>query len=173
MKYSLLLLSFMLFACGQNGLRVGTQPHPNPGIGPEFTKFVEMFESDYGHSIGNFPITFSAQNGNVVGVCKVWTDGYRQIEIDPTYWNNMNVPDSKRKALIYHELGHCILNRGHDSSTIDYPGYGTIPKTIMNPYLMDAFTWVGLQTYYINELFGNLSVAPLSEPNNNCVQYMD
>ena len=172
MKYLLIVSALFLTACGQSGFQVQEQPHPNPGIGPQFAPFVEQFEADYGHSIGNFPIIFGDQTGNVIGVCKIWSDGYRQIEIDPTYWNNMNVSDAKRKALIYHELGHCILNRGHDSTMIS-SSFGTIPKTIMNPYLMDALSWAGLQTYYIGELFGNPTAVPLSETNNDCIQYMD
>jgi hypothetical protein len=167
-------MSFLfLSACGQSMKQFNPDPHPNIGIGPEFAPFVAQFEADYGASIGNFPITFSAQTGNTIGVCKIWSDGYRIIEIDPTFWNNLNISDARRKSLIYHELGHCILNRGHDNAYISSPTYGSIPKSIMNMYLMEELSYANLQPYYIGELFhpGTSQVsAPMTQ--NDCIHYV-
>lgn len=168
-------VALILTACGNLDFRTPETIHPNPGVGPEFKQFVELFEADYGMSIGNFPIVFGSQEGNVIGVCKKWSDGYRMIEIDPTYWNNMNISDARRKALIYHELGHCILNRQHDDSYINSSTYGRIPKSIMNSYLMPQLSYSDLQPYYIDELFhpgSNTTTAPMHDES-DCIMHMD
>ncbi len=174
MKAYLLVSMLFLTACGQN-MMAEKDPHPNPGTGPEFAVFVHQFEADYGISIGNFPIMFGDQSGNVIGVCQMWSDGYRQIQIDPGFWNNTNVSDARRKALIYHELGHCILNRGHDDAYIPSATYGSIPRSIMNSYLRYELAYPDLQPYYINELFhpGSTSVAVPDMEDSDCVEHMD
>lgn len=172
MKNLLVVSMLFLTACGQ-GMQATKDPHPDVGTGPEFVVFVQQFEVDYGHSIGSFPIVFGPQNGNVIGVCKRWSDGYAMIEIDPTYWNNTHVSDAQRKALIYHELGHCILNRGHDDSYIASNTYGSIPKSIMNSYLMDELAYPSLQAYYTDELFHSGHITITAPMHDNCVLDMD
>jgi hypothetical protein len=146
--------------------------HPNSGTEPEFISYVQQFEVDYGYSIGNFPIMLLNQDKNILGMCKVWSDGYRQIEIDPSYWNRNTTTNANRKALIYHELGHCILNRGHDPSFI-LSSFGRIAKSIMNPYLMYELSMPQLQTYYINELFSRQASIPLSATANGCIEHVN
>jgi len=172
MKYLIISLMLLTTACGQSMI-APKDPHPNIGVGPEFAPFVTEFEADFGRSIGNFPVTFAAQSGNVIGVCKIWSDGYRMIEIDPEYWNNLNVSDASRKALIYHELGHCILNRGHDDSYISSPTYGSIPKSIMNSYLRYELAYPSLQAYYTDELFHPGHTTETAPMHDNCVMHMD
>lgn len=48
---------------------------------------------------------------DVVGIC-TYAPGWREIDIDIDYWNNSN--DSKRMALVFHELTHCYCTRAHD-----------------------------------------------------------
>lgn len=79
-------------------------------------------------------------NGTVAGVCW-WTKYSRRVEIK----RNITQPGSmKEKALIFHELGHCLLDLGHsDPST----------KMLMNPYLSDESTYVSNWTRLQKELF--------------------
>jgi len=46
-----------------------------------------------------------------VGRCLTYTDQTRVIELDKTYW--MTQDDVQREFVIFHELGHCILDRSH------------------------------------------------------------
>jgi len=76
-------------------------------------------------------------DGVVAGVCW-WSRFERKIEIK----RKVAEPGSMReRALIFHELGHCLLDLGHSD-----------PKTmmLMNPYLFDektyASSWSRLQT---------------------------
>lgn len=47
----------------------------------------------------------------VAGQCQTYKDGNKAIVIDETYWNRTSV--LKREFLVFHELGHCILDRDH------------------------------------------------------------
>jgi len=65
-----------------------------------------------------------------------------KVLIDPEQWASLGF--FGRKALIYHELGHCLLNRAHDNSKLS---------------LMNSEPWAlldGSETddIYISELFG-------------------
>lgn len=45
------------------------------------------------------------------GQCLKYTNGRHEIRIDKNYWDRINA--NEKEFVIYHELGHCLLNRGH------------------------------------------------------------
>jgi hypothetical protein len=47
----------------------------------------------------------------VVGQCQTFTDDSVDLLIEKDYWRRINT--NKKEFLIFHELGHCILQRGH------------------------------------------------------------
>jgi len=57
-----------------------------------------------GH-IGNIEDT------GVVGQCQTFVNGSKAVVIEESYWNRAS--DLKKEFLVFHELGHCILNRNH------------------------------------------------------------
>jgi hypothetical protein len=75
--------------------------------------------------------------------------GRRIVTFDTTFWNS--VDDVRRETLVNHELGHCILNRGHTSAKLSTGEYASI----MTPYILSRATYLAHYTYYINELFSN------------------
>ncbi len=52
-----------------------------------------------------------------LGVCKSYTDGSSEIIIDKPYWRVST--NLQREHIMFHELGHCFLNLGHDDSKDD------------------------------------------------------
>jgi len=65
------------------------------------------------------------ENG-VAGQCQAYESGQLAVVVQPIYWDNISEQD--KEFLIFHELGHCILDREHfDDSNAD----GTC-KSIMN-----------------------------------------
>src|SRR5690606_17670169 len=54
-----------------------------------------------------------------------------------------------REQLMFHELGHCILNRSHTNST----------NSIMYPYHLSANYYINHYVNYIAELFGMTAYA--------------
>lgn len=51
----------------------------------------------------------------VAGTCQFGSSINNHITIDQGYWNNSNF--LYREFVVFHELGHCSLFRGHDEST--------------------------------------------------------
>ena len=80
---------------------------------PEFEPYIARFVEEKGKPLlYDVRITFSqgerSRNMATGAVCDIIT---RNIYIDREYWNNLR--DEFRELLIFHELGHCELNRGH------------------------------------------------------------
>lgn len=100
---------------------------------PEVAEFVQEFESTYNMSVGNIPITMSDDMPlTIYGKC-VMSSTQRVIAINSYLWPRL--PEERRKALIFHELGHCVLMRGHDDRVYEQDG---CPKSIMSSALMAA-----------------------------------
>jgi hypothetical protein len=91
---------------------------------------------------------FASLNGLTIGKCTRWSIGERQIEIDQAYWQDPTTTENEKISLIFHELGHCDLNRNHDES-LRQDGY---PKSLMCPYNLSFFDEES--EYYYAELFG-------------------
>jgi hypothetical protein len=137
-------------------------PRDITGINRAFIPFVQQFEAILGRSIGDIPIQFEDENGYAVGQCIMWDYKWREIKIDPTYWNHDALDDSARMALIFHELGHCVLNRDHVStgwSFYDGVTIWSVPTSLMSPYAFFSNypPYPSLKSYYIEELFHPVS----------------
>lgn len=46
-----------------------------------------------------------------IGRCLTYEDGTKTINIDKVYWSGSS--EIEKEFLIYHELGHCLLERSH------------------------------------------------------------
>lgn len=53
----------------------------------------------------------SLGNQNVVGQCLSYTDGSKEVRIDEDKWIRSSA--LIKEFLLFHELGHCLLNRDH------------------------------------------------------------
>lgn len=79
------------------------------------------------------------------------------IEIDSVRWNSM--PDEAKEQLIYHELGHCILNRDHDNGQFVNGECKSIMRGGIGSECSVNFFSSSWKEYYKYELFteeGNL-----------------
>jgi hypothetical protein len=148
-------------------------------INPEFQKYTDQFEalsSLYGNkvSVSNIEIRFAEGDElplSKAGGCindRTSVDNYllgsktyslpNQILINRYHWDlYKNVPNlikkvfyARRELILFHELGHCILNRSHDNSfdTVNNR-YNTIMAQKF-PYNAD---YQNNYSYYLNELF--------------------
>lgn len=79
-------------------------------------------------------------NGMVAGVCW-WSRTERRIQIKR---NMTKLGSMQERALIFHELGHCLLDLGHSNRQTNM---------LMNPYLFDEQTYTSNWTRFQNELF--------------------
>jgi hypothetical protein len=140
----------MLVACGKTY-----------DVGP-FEPYVEVFREQAlaaGHpvQIDSLLMSFKEVAQDLQGFCTaspvVQFDGAFRLRmvptvyIDPSAWQTQN--DWGHEAVILHELGHCILGRGHDSRVLDTGA----PRSLMYPTRIDPQVYHDNRGYYFTELF--------------------
>lgn len=141
----------ILSGCGRTQYSVG-----------QFQTYVTRFENEsraHGHPVeirdlviefGDLPLTKN-------GTCRTSAIQTPLITINRQLWQNMD--ESRREALIFHEIGHCILGRPHDDTEINEGGHSR-PESVMSTYLLDSHTYQSNRSAYIQELFtGNTAIA--------------
>lgn len=107
------------------------------------------FEMDFHYDAANNQTTMA-------GVCLSYPNGQKEILIDTAVWETIgqgfscgnNECYERRRALVFHELGHCVLERQHKDSK-----YQNFNLSIMNSVLLrqnDVLRW---EQEYFEELF--------------------
>lgn len=140
-----LLVCLLLTGCGAN--QVAAQPAV---IDQTFYQLVYQFQADsitYHHPVTvNYSITFQPQVAPILARC-VTNGDHKEILVDPTAWFTRDV--CSRTSIIYHEMGHCSLGRGHRN---DYaPNH--LPQSLMNMYAVPGAWFCPNRNYYMRELF--------------------
>lgn len=150
----ILLLLIFLAACGKTssaGLSedpVSKEIRKQKTTDPEFETYVVEFEFEYGKSVKHIPINFGDLEYNKIGTCYSWDSGKKEIEIDRDWWDDRST-DSERVVLIFHELGHCALNRSHRNDKRD----DDCPGSIMNSVVIKDDCYLDHEESLIKELF--------------------
>lgn len=123
---------------------------------PIFFSIMEDFEEDASihispsFSIGDISINFGDVPNDAAGVCYIYKNGQKEIFISQKFWSKGS--PMQKKILIYHELGHCRLNRSHDDSfrAIDDM---TIKNSIMHSTIPSTQEFMNYKSYYLEELY--------------------
>jgi hypothetical protein len=121
-------------------------------IDPSLQVYVDSFRSSAqleGVQLVDF--TLDVKFGEVVhdhlaGLCSPDTT-VNTITVDPTYWKMLS--PTTREALMFHELGHCLLGRSHDT-TLNNSGR---PAQIMHPSLVAEVDYLGHREELVHRLF--------------------
>lgn len=119
---------------------------------PAFIDHIKSFEDEIG-IIVDVPIVFDPDiDDKYVAVCQTYFYDKKIIKVDPDYWENLSFYG--KEEVIYHELGHCQLNREHNSTlTIPSKLRYSIPNSIMYPYVFGEETFYFMyREHYIEEL---------------------
>jgi hypothetical protein len=132
MKPILIFLVSFLFGCVTVASDVkprSSKTRPvNTFIDPAFVRYVEDFELAFGKFVDVYMgFEEDLDNGNH-GECWRFTDGYREVVINSKGWDRMTI--LQRRALIFHELGHCVFDMKHDDS-LKFDGCA---KSLMYPH---------------------------------------
>jgi hypothetical protein len=145
----LIVVALLLTGCAKV-----KDPRTIHGIAPEIQPYVNLYlqakctYKHYCHMYYDIPIQFADfTNSANIGLCTWWDSGYRQITIDKTYWDNPYITEEIKISLIFHELGHCDLNRQHNSA-LRSDGQ---PVSLMYPYNVGYLPQD--EDYYFDELF--------------------
>lgn len=131
-----IILAFALQGCA---LHYGAPAYHVPAV----KGYVDGFEAFYKRDVSRISITFGDKlPKDAVGVCYGRTD----VVLENAYWGRAT--DLQRKALVWHELGHCAMGWGHDD-TIEA---NQCPSSFMYPFVMgdyclaDIFNEMGIKT---------------------------
>ena len=129
-------------------------------VDSELQSYVERFEAEAAargismdiSALGISVELISIEEQNVAGVCYYSANHPGQIEIDLEIWNQIG--GLGREFVIFHELGHCAINRDHTEAQFS----NGICRSIMasgTGTCRDNYT-SQTRTTYINELFSRL-----------------
>jgi hypothetical protein len=142
-------------------------------VSAEFEPYVQKFITEaktrglninINNLILKYDSTISPSYCATSNVTSLQNDVQKIILINPRKcWQN----NAQLETLIFHELGHCILGRNHDTSLMPKGD----PKTIMCPDNLTIYSpcvysigspcdFLYRRGYYIDELFNSLTPVP-------------
>lgn len=134
-----------------------------PEIQPYIDRFIAEGKARNQNIIIDNLVVIYEQNLNVdglnaAGVCTFNKKNPHTIKLDTTSGNWQNNLSS-REQLIFHELGHCVLERNHTSIKFESDNF----KSIMKPsgeQLYGPNTTNFKRSYYLDELFNEATPPP-------------
>jgi hypothetical protein len=94
-------------------------------------------------------ITVEKLGTDIIARCHVSYLSTSRIEVSKEQWDILD--DAEKEESIFHELGHCILHRGHTSKR-DELG---VPTSIMYPYMIPGSMYLWRKNELMQELFSN------------------
>lgn len=114
---------------------------PDRNIDPVFLPSIQLFQQEAAARSIDLPYmnklrvvqfgTIEKKDGrNIIGICKTWTNSRKQIVYTEIIIDNSmkdQTETCKFKALMFHELGHCVLRKHHEDDH---------PKVIMSPTIV-------------------------------------
>ena len=132
MKYLIMLL--LITGCGkglEDFIRINDNNVKKAKTNPIFTPFIQSFEAEFNRKV-KVPIVLKTIKEGYAGVCLVYSNGYREIRINKDSWDYYSY--EQKEQLIYHELGHCVFNKGHDNTLKE-----NCPNSIMRSYMFNDY----------------------------------
>lgn len=133
----LIIMSYTLTGCGKPELRLA------PGTEVYVARFVSYAE-EQGTPVELNKLTVTIDTGgfteraNELGKCEY--DNPRHISILKSYWEEAD--DLAKEVLMFHELGHCVLNRQHTTS-----------RSVMTAEVPSDLDYGASHAFYVHELF--------------------
>lgn len=149
----IIFLSLTLSACSDD-----KTPDPPPTV-DELRPHVERFDNHYD---GDWPERFEVfleviddcdDDSCVAGYCLTDIDGggiFREVAIDIDTWAELT--EIRREALIFHELGHCVMDLDHTEPDV---------ISFMSPSLMTSDWYAENRDEIYIDLFGILPLDPM------------
>lgn len=138
----MLLFLFLLLSCSTS----------RSAYRPDLLVHIKEFEKHCKCKV-SIPIYISKiKSDSTIGLCYGFKQSimFKFIILDETYWNESDMYD--RESLVFHELGHCVLNKDHDASMVSFFYFLDYrPKSIMHPY--SFYQYRLYRDDYIKELF--------------------
>lgn len=140
---------FLVVSCGKDD-----NSNIHPSLQRHFDNFAEEaaergLEVDYGEL--GLEAGFATLSSGIIGQCQRNEDMPNIVTVDRVFW--LEFTELEKERVIFHELGHCILNRGHTDGVRDD---GTC-ESIMATSVQTCNSNYSIETReeYFDELFDN------------------
>lgn len=154
-----------------------TSPQPEPtqySVPADVEPYVKSFREEaikrnVSVSTDNLVITFgTAQKEDICGQCTLETGKTPQITLNNDAFCWQQASQNERECLVFHELAHCLLKRGHKADRFPTGTY----VSLMNPDNVAVYATCHYpiggeecdkrprRDYYINELFDPNTPTP-------------
>ena len=91
------------------------------------------------------------EDDHVAGTCSYGGSTGREIEIDIEIWSKL--PSNYKEFIVFHELGHCVLNRGHSEAQDDQGLCLSIMRSGLGSCIDNYRS--STRNSYLDELFSN------------------
>lgn len=102
---------------------------------------------NFNPTLENKKQSLAIKNQKELGYCELHFTKDPVINIDPVAWSQMTT--TQREMTVYHELGHCLLLKGHTSTkTHDHRHL-----SLMNPLSFPDQEYLSNKDHYLDELF--------------------
>ncbi len=114
----MIILTSIVYSCEQE-----ESAHISDEIGPYMDRFIEEgalrgYEVVIDYKRLSASVS-SISGSGVIGQCVSYSNESQEILISAEFWNSAS--ELNREFLVFHEMGHCILDRSHDDRT-DHAG---------------------------------------------------
>ena len=109
---------------------------------PYLFDFLQQVTPEQKEIIGQYRMSMGFEDlpGSIAGVCVGFSPGHREIGIDNSTWEKAT--ELERKALMFHEIAHCLCNRKHNHSKGKYNNdtdeEDKVERTAKNGYFEDG-----------------------------------
>ena len=155
-----------------------TQPQPERAqysVPAEVEPFVQRFRDEI-QKRGQKPVTDNliiafgeTQGSDACGQCLLEAGKTPRITLSPDAYCWRNASENERECLVFHELGHCLLNRSHRSNRFPNNAY----VSLMNPDDVSVYAACrypignddcdkrARRSYYLDELVNAATPAPV------------
>lgn len=148
----ILIISFLLVGCG-NQNDTSSPYNSYPAYSSPADSLINEYESLFKKNV-DFPVYIeNSQTGvtssgfKILGLCVIESNGRKAVYINEPWWNSKEEAD--RRVLLYHELTHCVFNRGHDARKYA----NGMPYSIMSPVINPVLRFYKkYERYYLNEI---------------------
>ena len=156
---SALIPSILLASCG--AIQHKSVYEVDPELEPYIHLFEERaFEQHLTITISDIKVYFVDDLGQdessvTLAVCMQYTtdDGMNidtpEIQVDRNEFKRITGP--QHEALMFHELGHCVLHRDHDDTRV--PAENNRYESIMSTYIVSSYMYTHYYEAYMHELF--------------------
>ena len=132
-------------------------PKSYPGVDEALWEYFERFEKAGAEQGIEVDLTKAGLTGviedleeeNVAGQCNFYSHAPNHVILDAYFWNRTN--DNFKEMIVFHELAHCFLERGHREGSLEDGRCISIMRSGAED-CRDGYTQA-TRAYYLKELF--------------------